>query len=78
MCNLIYQYDDFEDDFEDEFEDEGRAYGRQRRFADPNLNRESGFLNPNRGSRFPCPNFGREEGYPSPNEYRMKVDIPSF
>ena len=74
MCDPIYQYDDFED----EYEYEEMTYRRQKRLANPNLNRENKFSNLNRIGRFPYSNYGREEGYPSPNEYRIKVDISSF
>ena len=74
MHNLIYQYDNFED----EYENEGMAYGRQRRFTNSNLNKESEFSTPNRRGRFPYTNHDRKKVYPSSNKYMMKVDIPSF
>ena len=37
---MTYQYDDFED----EYENEGMAYGRWRRFANPNRTGEADFL----------------------------------
>jgi len=40
LPNLIHQYNVFED----EYEDEGMAYGRRKRFANSNLNREADFL----------------------------------
>jgi len=65
LNNPFYQ----EDDFEDAYEDEGMAYGRRRRFINPNLNRRG---------EFSYPNYGREKEYLSPKEYEMKIEILSF